>query len=229
MGDLLDRWLAHCESKNLSPTTMRKYHSIAEMVVRPELGHVRLSKLTAGHLDRLYAKLTAKGNEPTTVRHVHALIGAALHSAERWDLVDRNVTRRADPPPVRPAQIVAPSPAEVQAILTATDELEPGLATLLLLGALTGARRGELCALRWSDLDTTATTLTIARSVYETAGGSWREEGHEVTPGPQDRPRRAGARGSTPPQGSGGPDCRRPGSLRTRRPGSYVSALAGWI
>jgi integrase len=183
VGELLDRWLAHCESNHLSPTTMRKYRSIAENVVRPELGQVRLSKLTAGHLDRLYAKLTAKGNEPTTVRRVHALIGAALHSAERWDLVDRNVARRADPPPVRPAQIVAPSPAEVQAILTAADELEPGLATLLLLAALTGARRGELCALRWDDLDAEAGTLTIARSVYETAGGSWGEKGtksHQV-------------------------------------------------
>jgi integrase len=156
---------------------MRKYRSIAETVVRPELGRVRLSKLTAGHLDRLYAKLTAKGNEPTTVRRVHALIGAALHSAERWDLVDRNVARRADPPPVRPAQVVAPSPAEVQAILTAADSIEPGLATLLLLAALTGARRGELCALRWSDFDSAAETLTIARSVYETAGGSWAEKG----------------------------------------------------
>jgi integrase len=176
VGDLLDRWLAHCDSKGLSPTTMRKYRSIAETVVRPELGSVRLSKLTAGHLDRLYSKLTAKGNEPTTVRRVHALIGAALHAAERWDLVDRNVARRADPPPVRPAQIEAPSPDEVQALLTAADSIEPAMATLLLLAALTGARRGELCALRWNDLDEKAETLTIARSVYEAAGGSWGEK-----------------------------------------------------
>ena len=183
VGDLLDRWLAHCESKGLSPTTMRVYRSNAETIVRPELGRVRLSKLTAGHLDRLYAKLTARGLSPTTVRRVHALIGAALHAAERWDLVDRNVARRADPPPVRPAEIVAPSPAEVQAILTAADALEPGLAIMLLLAALSGARRGELCALRWSDLDVAGRTLTIARSVYETSGGGWGEKGtksHQV-------------------------------------------------
>jgi integrase len=183
MGELLGRWLAHCESKGLSPTTMRKYRSIAETVVRPELGKVRLSKLTAGHLDRLYTKLAAKGNKATTIRRAHALIGAALHSAERWDLVERNVARRAAPPPVRPAQITAPSPAEVQAILRAADELDPGLTTLLLLAALTGARRGELCALRWSDLDAGAGTLSIARSVYETAKGGWGEKGtksHQV-------------------------------------------------
>ena len=81
VGDLLDRWLDHCDSIGRSPTTMRNYRSIVERAIRPELGAKRLSKLTAGDLDRLYAKLTAKGNEATTVRRVHALIGAALHSA----------------------------------------------------------------------------------------------------------------------------------------------------
>lgn len=73
VSDLLDRWLDHCDSLGRSPTTMRKYRQIAEAVVRPELGKIRLTKLTAADLDRLYAKLTAKGNKATTVRRVHSL------------------------------------------------------------------------------------------------------------------------------------------------------------
>jgi integrase len=176
VGDLLDRWLDHCDSLGRSPTTMMKYRWIVEKTVRPELGRIRLTRLTAGELDRLYAKLTAKGNKPTTVRRVHALIGAALHQAEKWDLVERNVARRASPPPIHAAQVKAPSPEQVQAILKAAEKIEPMLASLLLLAALTGARRGELCALRWTDLDSTARTLTIARSVYETVGGGWGEK-----------------------------------------------------
>ncbi len=53
----------------------------------------------------------------------------------------------------------------------AAEKVEPGLAVLLLMAALTGGSRGELCALKWSDVDLKAGTLTIARSVYETAGG----------------------------------------------------------
>jgi integrase len=155
---------------------MRKYRSIVESTARPEIGHIRLTKLTAAHLDKLYAKLTAKGNRETTVRRVHALIGAALHQAEKWDLVDRNVSKRATPPTVRTAQVEAPSPEQVQAILTAAEAIEPGFASLLLLAALSGARRGELCALRWDDVDFKGKTLAIGRSVYETAGGGWGEK-----------------------------------------------------
>jgi hypothetical protein len=86
-------------------------------------------------------QLTAKGNG---ARRVHALIGAALHSAERWDLVEKNVARRADPPPVRAARVKAPSPKDVQALLMAAEKTEPALAVLLLLAALTGAPRLEM-------------------------------------------------------------------------------------
>lgn len=176
VGELLDRWLAHCESLGRSPTTMRGYRDIANRVVRPELGKVRLGKLTAQQLDGLYAKLTAKGNKATTVRRVHALIGASLHQAEKWSLVERNVARLASPPPVHRQRVEAPTPGQVHAIVTAAEAIEPTLATALLLGALTGCRRGELCALRWSDLDTDAAILTVGRSVYETAGGGWAEK-----------------------------------------------------
>jgi integrase len=176
VGELLDMFAEHSASLGRSPTTLRKYQSTVEAVIRPELGKIRLSKLTARDLDRLYAKLTAKGNKPSTVRRVHALIGAALHQAERWQLVDRNVSRQATPPPVHAAEITAPDPTEVQRIIAAAEEIEPTFAALLFLAALTGARRGELCALRWDDLDTKVGVLRIARSIYDKAGGGWGEK-----------------------------------------------------
>ena len=175
-SELLERWLELCESLGRSPTTLREYRRIADTVVIPELGSIRLSRLTASHLDALYAKLTAKGNKPATVRRVHALISAALHQAEKWDLVEHNVARKASPPPVRSEPAAAPSPEEVRKLVVAAEAIEPALGALLLVGALTGARRGELCALRWNDLDFEHRTVTIARSVYETEGGGWEEK-----------------------------------------------------
>ncbi len=176
LNQLLDQWLEHCVAVGRSPTTVRKYHYLADTVVRPELGRLRLTKLGARDLDRLYSKLTAKGNAPATVRRVHALIGAALHQAERWELVDRNVARRAQPPEVRTKRVAAPSVEEVQKLLVAAEEDDPILAVMLTLAATTGARRGELCALRWSDVDWGLATLAIERSVYEVEGGGWAEK-----------------------------------------------------
>jgi len=176
VNKLLDQWLEHCEAVGRSPTTVRKYHEIAERTVRPELGAIRLTKLSARDLDRLYAKLTTKGNAPATVRRVHALIGAALHQAERWDLVDHNVARRAQPPVVRSKRVMAPSVDEVKRMLAIAETSDPILFVMIVLAATTGARRGELCALRWSDVDWRLATLTIDRSVYEVKGGGWAEK-----------------------------------------------------
>ncbi|MHB8318057.1 MAG: tyrosine-type recombinase/integrase [Acidimicrobiales bacterium] len=175
LGDLIDQWIDSIEESR-SPVTIREYRRLANLIVKPELGTVKLSRLTARHLDSLYAQITAKGSKVTTARRVHALIGAALHQAERWDLVEKNVSKRASPPPLRTTSVAAPSPEEVLAIVEQAEKANPSLARMLLIAALSGARRGELCAIRWSDLNWDTHTLTIAKSVYELAGGGWAEK-----------------------------------------------------
>jgi integrase len=173
--ELLERYIEHSDVRGRKPTTLREYRRLANQVIIPELGHLRLSKLTASHLDGLYARLTKQGLRATSVRRVHALLSAALHQAEKWDMVHRDVARRATPPVVHAAQVTAPSPTEVRALVAGAEEMDPTLAALLLLAALTGARRGELCALRWNDFDSDNAVLTIARSVYDEPGGGWGE------------------------------------------------------
>jgi integrase len=176
VAELLDRFLDHCQSIGRSPTTLRGYRQIADKTLKPEIGKVKLSRLSAHHLDVLYGKMTAKGNSAATVRRTHALIGAALRQAERWGWVDRCVARQASPPPVRQKPIKSPSLDQVASIVTAAEDLDPTLAAMLLVAALTGARRGELCALRWTDVDLADNLLQIGRSVYEMAGGGWAEK-----------------------------------------------------
>jgi integrase len=173
VSSLLDLWIGHGELQGRSPTTLREHRRLARVEINPALGSVKLSKLTESHLDRLYASLAQRGLKPASIRRVHAVLSAALRYAERKKLVSRNVARNADPPPVRTTPVTAPSPEEVQAILEAAEGLDTLLAPVLLLAALTGARRGELCGLRWSDVDWAGGTLAIERSVYEIPGGGF--------------------------------------------------------
>ncbi len=184
LGELLDQYLEHCQTtKGLSPTTIRKYHSIVESTIRPELGHVRLSKLTARDLDSLYGKLTAEGRKATTVQQVHRLIGAALHQAEKRNMIASNIARMASPPRVQRTEIEVPSPEAVQAMVRAAAEDDATQATFLALAAMTSARRGELLALRWSDIDFEDATVTFSRSVYDPKGKVGIEKVHQDSPG----------------------------------------------
>ena len=175
LSGLIERYIGHCEAIGRAVTTTRKYRQIHAKSIEPTIGHLRVAKLRASHLDALYASLTASGLKATSVRRVHALIGAALHQAERWDLVEPGkVSLRATPPRVAPVEIDVPTPEQVQSIIKRAENMsDPMLATLIQLAALTGARRGELCGLRWTDIDWKGRRLTIERSVYETKGGGW--------------------------------------------------------
>jgi integrase len=65
-----------------------------------------------------------------------------------------------------------PEPEGVLRLIAEAEHTDPDLACFLLVAATTGARRGELCALRWSDLDKKTGALTISRSIVETQGST---------------------------------------------------------
>jgi integrase len=170
LSDLLDQWL-EARGPELSPTTLRNYRSRIELTIRPVLGSVRLSRLTAKHLDDLYGAMRREGKSAKTIRNAHVVISAALAQAVRWGWLKDNVATLARPPRISQRQIKAPSVDEVREIIAAAEERDPRLAPLLFLAALTGMRRGELCGLRWSDVDLDGGVLNVARSVVVDFGG----------------------------------------------------------
>jgi len=171
LGQLLDAWLAECERMDLSPTTLRVYRTQIEHTIRPALGSIKVQRLGAKDLDDLYRAMKEKGSSPKTVRNHHALLAAALHQAVRWGWVRRNVAEMAKPPRVTQRVVRPPSVDDVRQLVVAAEERDPRLAPLVMMAALTGMRRGELCALRWSDLDLDEGQIEVARSVVLVPGG----------------------------------------------------------
>ncbi|MDH3909957.1 MAG: site-specific integrase [Rhodospirillales bacterium] len=104
-----------------------------------------------------------------TIRHAHGVLRTALSHAAAVEIVERNVASIIKPPKAEETSV---------AILTA-DQIADTLAqlkghSLYPIAALaigTGARRGEIAALRWSDIDLDAATVRIERSLEQTKAG----------------------------------------------------------
>lgn len=166
VGAYLGAWLDARAVAGLAPSTVASYRQLLRSNVIPHLGGVRIQALQPGHLDQLYARLLDKGLAPRTVRYAHTVIRKALADAQRKGLVIRNVADLADPPSAKAAR--APemafwTPADLDTFLAhaASDELGP----LYHLAAMTGMRRGEVCGLRWEDVNLDGARLTVRRQL----------------------------------------------------------------
>ena len=158
-------------SRTRRPKTISKYRAKVRGRIEPALGNVRLDRLTPQKLDRQYSAWRAEGLSASTVHHLAAIIGTACNQAMKWGWIATNPVTRSSPPPLRSRPPTVPEPAQLLELIAAAETKEDHtLATAIALAALTGARRGELCALRWSALDLKHGTVRIAHSLTVVGG-----------------------------------------------------------
>jgi len=158
-------------SPELSPTTRRGYRRLLDKRVLPALGSKRLTRLSTQELDRYYVDL-AKGRAPgggplasRSIRHVHAVISGMLATAVRWGWIASSPAERARLPRLHTHYVRAPDPEDVVRLLEAAADYSLEFGTYLRLAAATGARRSELCGLRWSDIDLELGELNVCRAI----------------------------------------------------------------
>ncbi len=160
LGELLDEYLRHQEARGRAPKTLLESRRRAERVKADPLASKDLRRLTERDLDQFYARLavvggrSGKGMHSTTRHHFHALIRAALNQAIRWHwLSPPNPATEAQAPALAPDERVPPTPEEARRLALAVSKENPDLAALIFVDATTGMRRGEICGLRYCDVD----------------------------------------------------------------------------
>lgn len=175
VGNYAEHWLAHIAPAARSEVTVARYRSIITAHILPGLGDVPLQVLDGARIDRFYAHLRTNGRRfggglsSMTLHHVHVLLAQILSSAVKARKLARS-----------PIDDVQTKPKPKRKDVEVLDEGE--IATLLdhlrdhwlympvLMAISTGMRRGELIALRWSDIDLGKGTLQVSRSVEEIDG-----------------------------------------------------------
>jgi len=170
VDDLAVKWL-ELVSETLSPSTLREYRRLLEKIILPQFGSVKVRAIRPSDLDTFYARLRRRGVSgralsAQSVHHVHALIRRLLNQALKWGWILTNPASNASPPRVAPVELEVPDVATVTQIINFAQERNPDIACFLRLAAVTGARRGELCAIRWRDFDKSG-ALSIKHSIVD--------------------------------------------------------------
>lgn len=174
MAELFERWY-EVRSQRWSPKTALETRRLLDRVMIPQLGARRLSKLKTADLDRLYAEWARRGGaggrplSPGSVRRYHTIVRSALEQAVRWGWIPSNPAALTTRPENERRMVKPPSPEQLLDLLALAERTDPDVCVFLRLAAITGARRGELCALRWSDLE--GESLVIARAMVEGPDG----------------------------------------------------------
>jgi integrase len=169
-GLTLEQMAAQPMKGSMSPQTVYVYRGIIDRHIVPSLGHLRLAKLTTFEVDAFYRALL-KGRAKSTVRKVANVLTKALDQAVTWGFLLVNPAKGAKKPVPAKPDIKAPSPEVVlQLIAGANAAGNRELATIILAAADSGMRRGEVCALRWQDVDWSTGQARISHAIGSVPG-----------------------------------------------------------
>lgn len=202
VNQLMDRYL---ELLDVDRTTKQRYEGIIRTHVRPLIGKMPITKLDAEVFDSFYRTLRTcrthcggrkfvehrKAGEhectekcrahkckplaASTIRKVHWCLNGAFQDALRWKWITVNPLDQAEPPKAPTPNPKPPTPEEAAAIVNeAFKDLSWGM--LVWVAMTTGARRGELCALRWDLLDLDNAVLWIRTAIAQDGAQTWEKD-----------------------------------------------------
>ena len=185
----LRSWYDIYAKPNIRVATADRYHLMVEQYTIPRIGNIKLTKLTAHDLQKLYKELMENGRidrksghgnprlSSTTVRSLHLMLHNALDRAVKEKLILSNPTENCIIPKIEKQEMKILHPDHISAYLN-TAERRNAL-PMFYLELVSGLRKGELVALQWSDLDEANCTISVSKQA------SWDTEGNLILSRPK--------------------------------------------
>lgn len=167
VAQLLERYIDH-RAGDWSPGSADETRRRIAQHITPRIGDTLVRRLRPTDIDHLYAQLRRGGMGPSTIARLHDILRAALRQAVRWDLIPASPADRVDPPRRTRTEVTPPAASDVARLLAEADDV---LKLYLRISAVTGARRGQVCALRWPAIDVDAGEIRFTRALAKVAGG----------------------------------------------------------
>jgi integrase len=165
LNDWAKKWL-DLKAPNIEASTLARYDQLLRTHILPALGKRPLLQIEGDEIDAFYGELRKKGISDRTLHHVHVVLKGCLKSAIKKKKLVANPVNDADEPEAEDSD--AGTVLEKQELATLVRGFrDHGLYEIVAVAAYTGARRNEILALQWSDLDVSKKTLRIERSLEE--------------------------------------------------------------
>jgi len=151
LQEYLNYWLENYAKTNTAPKTYKRYIELVKHITT-YLGKIEVQKLKPLHVQQFYTALLEEGKlSKSTILKIHRVFHLAMKHAVQWQIVNYNVLDAITPP--RPERIEM----KIWDIETANKFLEAIKDDILyipvLLALHTGMREGEICALKWNDVN----------------------------------------------------------------------------
>lgn len=181
--DFVEIWKRDYGSKELAPSTYKRYLGILESRIIPYFGHFRVDKIKPTDIMQFYdllskdtqivrrkdnnGKKTGKPLSPKTILEHPRLLRAMLQKAVYWQMIVSNPAERVQAPktkkPKRKYYDDEQSKALISGLMELTEE-QFKYKVAIILTIFTGVRLGELMGLEWDDINFREGIVSINRS-----------------------------------------------------------------
>ena len=198
---LVQRWKENYALKNLGQHTLEEYEDTLKRQFYPYIGDMKVSKITALNLQGIINDMTAAGAAPATVHYGFHIVSGILQKAYKWGIVSENVSRRCELPKLKRPEMKFWTAEQARTFLKALTltyhyRCEGQDRVVSSTGASysvqdytreytvprvwreffnlelhTGMRRGELCGLRWCDVDFINKTVSVNQVISKVHSG----------------------------------------------------------
>ena len=181
LGEWLDKWLDEYMIFTIRESTLDSYRAMVKNQVKPFIGSKQIASLTTADMQKFYNKIKKEGRvrehpihgktlADSMVRGVHMMLHEALDTAVKERLLAKNPTNGTTVPKCNYPEKQILCDNQLETFLEAIKGHEYWC-DFFYVEVMTGLRRGEICGLKWQDINFEENKLHVKRSVSAKKGG----------------------------------------------------------
>ncbi len=160
-SEFADKWLREYAAAHVRPRTFEDYKMAVGVHLKPFFGDLTLKEICPEHVDTFKAMKLREGKAPATINKQLVILGSMMKRAVVWRYIRENPVQYVSRVKQTRHEMDYLTPDEIRRLLEAAS---PDYVPVFATAVLTGARQGELLALRWGDLDLERRVLFIRRT-----------------------------------------------------------------